>query len=144
VVELAQAYWEAFRKAAAGRSGQDVVLRFAAGKPLAGKLTVEPERATLEMPDGPINVPLEQLALDQIGAWTLGKTLAADDPQTYLKAALFYFAEGRDDLCSTYLATAKDKGADIAAAERVWREGFLRAALWAAAQPKAKPKTPEK
>lgn len=141
-VELARAYWEAFRKAAAGRSGQEVVLHFPKGKPLAGKLTVDAERATLETADGPINVPLEQLALDQIGAWTVGKTLAADDPATFLKAAMFYFAEGRDDLSATYLATAKEKGADIAAAERVWREGFLRAAIWAAAQPK--PKTPEK
>ena len=143
-VELARAYWEAFRKAAAGRSGQEVVLHFPKSKPLSGRLSFDGERATLETPEGPINVPLEQLSLDQIGAWTLGKTLAADDAASYLKAAMFYFAEGRDDLCSTYLATARAKGADITAAERVWREGFLRAALWAAAQPKAKPKPPEK
>ncbi len=138
LVEHARAFWEAFLKAAAANSGQELQLRFAKGKPLSGKLTVQPDRATLETAEGPINVPLDQLSLDQVAAWTLGKTLASDDSASHLKAAMFYFAEGRDDLASTALATAKEKGADISSLEQAWREGFLRAALWSAAQPTKK------
>ena len=41
-------------------------------------------------------------------------------------AALFFFLDGRDDLARSYLATAKEMGADIREPERVFREGLLR------------------
>jgi hypothetical protein len=89
----------------------------------------------MRLPEGPLDVPMDQLALDQIAAWALGKS---PEGAACLDAAMFFFAEGRDDLASTYLATAKEKGADAEAVERTWREGLLRAAAWAAAQPRKK------
>ncbi|HEX7899365.1 MAG TPA: hypothetical protein VF950_16485, partial [Planctomycetota bacterium] len=135
-VERARTFWQAFLAAARAKAGQDVSLLLAGNKRLAGRLEGVPgEKATLRGPDGALEVPLDQLALDQIAAWTLGK---APDGPACLDAAMFFYAEGRDDLASTYLATAKEKGADVAETERVWRDGLLRAALWAAEKPKPK------
>ena len=138
-VERARAFWQAFLAAARTKAGQDVSLLLAGHKRLAGKLEgVSSEKATLRSPEGVIEVPLDQLALDQIAAWAIGK---APDGALCLDAAMFFFAEGRDDLASTYLATAKEKGADVKDVESVWRDGILRAAIWAAAQPKPKKKS---
>jgi hypothetical protein len=43
-----------------------------------------------------------------------------------VKAALFFHAEGRDELAGRYLATARELGAPTDGAERVFREGLIR------------------
>jgi hypothetical protein len=135
-VERARAFWQAFVTAARAKAGQDVSLLLAGNKRLAGRLEGVPgDKAALRTPEGALEIPLDQVALDQVAAWAIGK---APDGPACLDAAMFFFAEGRDDLASTYLATAKEKGADVAEVERVWRDGLLRAAIWAAAQPKPK------
>jgi len=60
--------------------------------------------------------------------WTLGRSLPAEDPVSYVKAALFFFCDGRDDLARLYLATARELRGPADPAEKSFREGFLRAA----------------
>jgi hypothetical protein len=127
----AAAFWEAFVKALRARMNQDVSMTVVGAKEVraAGKLVrLDGDRAALEGTDGTAEVIFSQIHLDQIVGWTIGKTLAADDASTCIKAAHFFFFEGRDDLARLYLATAKEMGGDIVNAERVFREGFLRAA----------------
>jgi hypothetical protein len=125
----AGAFWEGFLKAVRARSVQE--LAFAPSTPkdprTVGKLLrIGNDRLVLDTGESSAELPFDKVALDQVVAWTVGKTLPADDPATYVKAALFFFLDGRDDLARTYLATAKEMGADIREPERVFREGLLR------------------
>jgi hypothetical protein len=125
----ASSFWESFLKAARARVGQDATVLLADGRRVSGRIArVQPDRIVLDAADGAADAPLEKLHADLLVGWTLGRTLPAEDPVSYLKAALFFFCEGRDDLAKLYLATARELSGDAAAAEKVFREGFLRAA----------------
>ncbi|MBI3854996.1 MAG: hypothetical protein HY293_04815 [Planctomycetes bacterium] len=83
----------------------------------------------LETGDGTAEAPLDKLHADLLVGWTLGRSLPAEEALSYVKAALFFFCEGRDDLAKLYLATAREMNGRVDEAERVFREGFLRAAM---------------
>lgn len=125
----ASSFWETFLKSLRSRSGQDVTLLLTDGKRLSGKIArILPDRVALEVAEGTVETPLDKLHADLLVGWTIGKGLAAEDGVTYLKAALFFFCDGRDDLARLYLATARELNSPADAAEKVFREGFLRAA----------------
>lgn len=126
---LAGAFWEAFLKALRARAVQDISIAPAGPKDLrtTGKLLrIASDRLVLDTGDASTDVLFDKIPIDQVVAWTIGKTLPAEEAATYVKAALFFFLDGRDDLARTYLATAKELGADIAEPERIFREGLLR------------------
>jgi hypothetical protein len=83
---------------------------------------------SIETADAPAETALDRLHADLLVGWTIGKTLPAEDALTYVKAALFFFCDGRDDLARLYLATARELNGPVAPAEKVFREGYLRAA----------------
>jgi hypothetical protein len=126
----ASSFWEGFLKALRGRAGQDATILLADGKRWTGRISkVQPDRLVLDVGDATLEAPLEQLHADLLVGWTLGRTLPADDPVSYVKAALFFFCDGRDDLARLYLATARELNGPTEAAEKVFRAGFLRAAI---------------
>jgi hypothetical protein len=125
----ARAFWDGFLKAVRARSVQELAFAPASPQDLrtVGKLQrIGTDRLVLDTGEASAEIPFEKVALDQVVAWTIGKTLPLEDPGTYVKAALFFFLDGHDDLARTYLATAKEMGADIREPERVFREGLLR------------------
>jgi hypothetical protein len=125
----ASSFWEAFLKTLRSRVGQDASLLLADGRRLAGRIAkIQPDRIVIEAAEGSVEAPLDSLHADVLVGWTIGRALAAEDPMTYLKAAFFFFCEGRDDLAKLYLATAKELNAPTEAAEKVFREGILRSA----------------
>jgi hypothetical protein len=131
-VALAASFWEAFLRQLRGRTGQEVSILLASGSRAAGKLSrVGEDRVVVEAGGASSEVLLDEIHLDQVVAWTVGKALPADDPATCVRAALFFFGEGRDDLARLYFATAREMGRADEASERVFREGFLRAAAHA-------------
>lgn len=122
----ASSFWDAFLKTAKSRVGQETALLLADGKKLNGKIArLQADRIVFESGD---EAPLDKLHADLLVGWTLGRSLPAEEAVSYVKAALFFFGEGRDDLARLYLATAKELGGRIDEAERVFREGFLRGA----------------
>ena len=124
----ASQFWDAFLKAARARTAQETSVLLDGNRRMSGKLTsVTADRITLEGPGGSAEAPLDKVHSDQVVAWTLGKTLPTSDAATYVKAALFFFCEGNDEVARLYFATALEKGADLAQPERVFRSGFLRA-----------------
>lgn len=130
-IAQAAAFWEAFLKALRSRLNSDVSIALAGPKEprAAGRLVrLGADRAALDAGETTTEVLFEKIHLDQVVAWTIGKTLPAEEAATYVKAALFFFCDGHDELARRYLATAKELGADISGPERVFREGFLRAA----------------
>jgi len=125
----ASAFWEAFLKALRGRVGQEASLLLGDGKRVSGKIArVADDKVFIETGDATAEAPLDRLHADLLVGWTLGRTLPAEEGVSYVKAALFFFCEGRDDLARLYLATAKELNGPADAAERVFRGGFLRAA----------------
>lgn len=127
----AAAFWEAFLKTLRSKVNADVTIALAGPKELrvSGKLVrLGADRAALDTGDATAEALFEKVHVDQIVAWTIGRSLPAEDAATYVKAALFFFCDGHDDLARLYLATAKEMGADITEPERVFREGLLRAA----------------
>ncbi|MBV8881110.1 MAG: hypothetical protein JO332_14185, partial [Planctomycetaceae bacterium] len=126
----ASSFWEAFLKALKTRIGQEASLLLVDGKRVTGKITrVQDDRVVLENGEVSTETSLDRIHADLLVGWTLGKTLAAEEGLTYIKAALFFFCEGRDDLARLYLATAKELNGPADAAEKVFRGGFLRAAF---------------
>lgn len=125
----ASAFWEAFLRALRSRLGQEASLLQSDGKRSSGKIArIQDDRIVVESGDTATEIPLDRLHADLLVGWTLGKTLAAEDGLSYVKAALFFFCEGRDDLARLYLATARELNGPAEAAEKVFRGGFLRAA----------------
>jgi len=126
----AAAFWEAFLRSLRGRVGQEASLLLSDGKKVTGKIArVQDDRVVVENGETTTDAPLDRLHADLLVGWTLGKTLAAEEGLSYVKAALFFFCEGRDDLARLYLATARELNGPADAAEKVFRGGFLRAAL---------------
>jgi len=126
----ASSFWEAFLKTVKAKVGQDAVLTLADGKRVIGKISrVQADRIIVDTGDGPAEAPLEKLHADLLVGWTLGRSLPAEEAVSYVKAALFFFCEGRDDLARLYLATARELNGRSDEAEKVFREGFLRAAM---------------
>lgn len=126
----AAAFWEAFLKALRGRVGQEATFLQLDGKKVGGRVArVQEDKVVIENGDASTELALERIHADQIVGWTLGKTLAAEEGLSYVKAALFFFCDGRDDLARLYLATARELNGPADAAEKVFRGGFLRAAL---------------
>jgi hypothetical protein len=126
----ASSFWEAFLKTLRGKTGQDAVLLLADGKRLTGRIArILADRIVVETGEGAAEAPLDRLHADLLVGWTLGKSLPAEEAVSYVKAALFFFCEGRDDLARLYLATARELGGRADDAEKVFREGFLRAAM---------------
>ncbi|HXX93219.1 MAG TPA: hypothetical protein VEN81_06265, partial [Planctomycetota bacterium] len=126
----AAAFWESFLRTVRARATQELTIIPASPKAprTIGRLSkIGPDRLAIDTGESTVEVTFDQIHLDQVVAWSIGKSLPADDPATYSKAALFFFLDGRDDLARRYLATAKELGLDIAEAERVFREGLLRA-----------------
>lgn len=129
----ASSFWDAFLKALRARSGQQASILLADGKRLTGKISaVAEDHVSVDAGDGSVDAPFEKLHADLLVGWTIGRTLAAEDGVTYVKAGLFFFCEGRDDLAKLYLATARELNGPVDPAEKTFREGFLRAALAAA------------
>ncbi len=125
----ASRFWEAFLKAARDRAGRPAALLLADGRRVSGKLAaVGADRISLDGPAGPVEAPLGKVRADQVAAWTIGTALSAVEAATQLQAALFYFCEGDDEAARIHLATARERGGDIGAAERVFRSGLLREA----------------
>ena len=123
----ASSFWEAFLKTAKSKVGQEATVLLADGKRLSGKIArMHGDRIVLESGD---EVPMDKLHADLLVGWTLGRSLAAEEAVTYVKAALFFFCDGHDDLAKLYLATARELNGRIDEAEKVFREGFLRAAM---------------
>jgi hypothetical protein len=125
----AAAFWEGFLKTLRAKSAQDVTIALAGPKEhrLSGKLVkVGTDRATVDTGDAIGEATFDKIHLDQVVAWTVGKSLPAEEAATYVKASLFFFCDGHDDLARLYLATAKEMGADITEPERIFREGLLR------------------
>ena len=126
----ASSFWEAFLKSLRAKTGQDAVLLLADGKRLSGKIArIQADRVVVETGDGAAEAPLDKLHPDLLVGWTLGRSLPAEEAVSYVKAALFFFCEGRDDLAKLYLATARELNGRSDEAEKVFREGFLRAAM---------------
>jgi len=126
----AAAFWEAFLKSLRGRIGQEASLLLSDGKKVTGRISrLQDDKVVVENGETTTDAPLDRLHADLLVGWTLGKTLAAEEGLTYVKAALFFFCEGRDDLARLYLATARELNGPADAAEKVFRGGFLRAAL---------------
>ena len=126
----ASSFWEAFLKTVRAKTGQEAVLLLADGKRLSGKVArIQMDRIIVETGDGSAEAPFDKLHADLLVGWTLGRSLPAEEAVTYVKAALFFFLEGRDDLARTYLATAKELHGRADEAEKVFREGFLRGAM---------------
>jgi hypothetical protein len=126
----AAAFWEAFLRALRSRVGQEASLLLSDGKKLSGKISrLLDDRVVVENGETTMEAPLDRLHPDLVVGWTLGKTLAAEDGLSYVKAALFFFCEGRDDLARLYLATARELNGPADAAEKTYRGGFLRAAV---------------
>jgi hypothetical protein len=128
---LGAALHDAFVKALQSRLNQETSILLVGNARLLGRLlAIENGRAVVATSgETSLDVPLDQVSPDQVVAWTVGKALAPEDGLTWLKAAVFFFGEGRDDLAALYLATAKEKGAEIDEVERLWREGLTRQAL---------------
>jgi len=123
----ASSFWEAFLKTAKAKVGQDAVLTLTDGKRVIGKISrIQADRIVFETGD---EAPLDKLHADLLVGWTLGRSLPAEEAVSYVKAALFFFCEGRDDLARLYLATARELNGRADEAEKVFREGFLRAAM---------------
>jgi hypothetical protein len=123
----ASSFWEAFLKTAKAKVGQEAVLMLSDGKRVIGKISrIQADRIVLEAGD---EAPLEKLHADLLVGWTLGRSLPAEEAVSYVKAAMFFFCEGRDDLARLYLATARELNGRSDEAEKVFREGFLRAAM---------------
>jgi hypothetical protein len=126
----ASSFWEAFLKTLRAKTGQDAVLLLADGKRLSGRIArIQTDRVVVETGDGAAEAPLDKLHPDLLVGWTLGRSLPAEEAVSYVKAALFFFCEGRDDLAKLYLATARELNGRSDEAEKVFREGFLRAAM---------------
>jgi hypothetical protein len=126
----ASSFWEGFLKALRSRSGQDATILLADGRRWTGKISrIQGDRIVMDVGDATVEAPLDKLHADLLVGWTLGRTLPAEDPVTYVKAALFFFCEGRDDLAKLYLATARELNGPAEEAEKVFRGGFLRSAM---------------
>lgn len=125
---LGAAFRDAFVQALQDRLNQDASLLLAGGARARGRLTaVAADRVVLRTAaEDEVDLPFDQISADQVAAWTLDRRLPPEDGLTWLKAAVFFFGEGRDDLAALYLATAREKSAEIDAVERLWREGLLR------------------
>jgi hypothetical protein len=125
----ASSFWEGFLKALRARSGQEATILLSDGKRLTGRISrIQADRIVLEVGDAAVEAPLDRIHADLLVGWTLGRTLPAEDPVSYIKAALFFFCEGRDDLAKLYLATARELKGAVDDAEKGFRGGFLRAA----------------
>jgi hypothetical protein len=125
----ASAFWEAFLKALRSRLGHEASLLLSDGKKVFGRISrVQEDKVVVENGET-TEALLDRLHPDLIVGWTLGKTLAAEEGLTYVKAALFFFCEGRDDLARLYLSTARELNGPADAAEKMFRGGFLRAAV---------------
>ncbi len=128
-VAEAAAYWEAFQKSLQSRLGQMVSIQQLDKKRHGGKLAhLHDDRLQLDTPEGLMDIPFSTLHADILVGWTLGKTLPANEGASYVKAALFFFCEGREDLARRYLATAHELKGRADGAERIFREGLLRQA----------------
>jgi hypothetical protein len=126
----ASSFWEAFLKTLKARTGQDAALLLVDGKRITGRIArIQADRVVLEHGDATVDAPFDKLHADVLVGWTVGRSLPADDAVTYVKAALFFFCEGRDDLAKVYLATARELNGPADPAEKCFREGFLRAAM---------------
>jgi hypothetical protein len=125
----ASSFWEAFLKTLKAKSGQEASILLADGHRVTGRIArILPDRVVLEQGEASTEAPFEQLHADLLVGWTLGRSLPAEDPVSYVKAALFFFCDGRDDLARLYLATARELRGPADSAEKSFREGFLRAA----------------
>jgi hypothetical protein len=126
----ASSFWDAFLKTLRGKTGQEATILLADGRRVSGKISrIQTDRIVLDAGDGLAEAPLDKLHADMLVGWTVGRSLPAEEAVTYVKAALFFFCEGRDDLAKLYLATARELSGPADAAEKVFREGFLRAAM---------------
>lgn len=107
LIDAAAAFWKAFLDARA-KAGP---MRLLApdGKPFLAK---------------PAEVPADGFHRDSIAALAYS-SLPTDKPETYVKAAMWYWFEGHADLAGRELATAKEFG-DVTTHEEAFRGGWLR------------------
>ncbi len=126
-VAAAAVFWDAFLKSLRARVGQEVSLLLADGKRASGRLAkVADDRATV----GAAEVPFEKLHDDQVTILAVGRgALPEGAAETYVRASMFFFIDGKRELSRIYLATARELGAKAEAVERAWRGGLVQAAM---------------
>ncbi len=130
-VSQAALFWESYMRSLRPALGQDIWVNIADGNWVGGKLArILPDRLVQKTPEKEIETPLAQIHADQVVSAVIGRALPADAGETYVKAALFFFCDGRDDLAGFYFATAVERGTRPGPSEKVFREGFLRAAAY--------------
>ncbi len=123
-LRAASEFWKAVEAGAKAHVGSETILKLGDGKREKGKLTKS----------GPAGVALgdrdfEWGALhdDQLIKFAFAKgQLVETAPESYLKAAMFFYYAGKETLAKLELATAKELGGDIARFEKVWRAGLMR------------------
>ncbi len=127
----AASWWEAVLKGLKARAGQEAAFQTADGKWTRGKLTkILEDRLIVRIEDTDVEVPLDKLHDDQVVLLATGRGgLAEGSGETYAKAAMWFFLEGKAETSRLYLATAKELGFAADSLEKSWREGYLRAAV---------------
>lgn len=131
IAAAAGEFWAAVVKGLKARQGHEVALQTADGKYARGKLVKALEdRAVLKEDGADVEVPLDRMHDDQLVLLAVGRGgLAEGAGDTYAKAAMWFFLEGKQEASRLYLATAGELGFAIEPLERAWRGGYFRATM---------------
>jgi len=127
----AAAFWEAVLKNLKGRLNQEASFQLSDGKWTRGVLKrIGESGLTLQVDANAREIVFGALHPDQLILLALGRGGLPDGTgESYSRAAMWFFLEGKDPVARLELATASELGADMASLESAWRRGFLRTAL---------------
>jgi len=127
----AAAFWDAVLKNLRGRLNQDASFLLLDGKSTRGVVKrIFENGITLQVDANSREVAFSALHTDQLILLAFGRGGLQDGSgESYSRAAMWFFLEGKDALARLELATAAELGADIGSLESAWRRGLLRAAL---------------
>jgi hypothetical protein len=130
IVAAASEFWAAMLQTLRGRLNQEISLASVDGPPLAGRLVqLQDDHLILAASGETHPALLSRVHPDELFLLAIGSSLSETDGMSYLKAALFFFCEGRDAAARILLSTAREMKAEIEPFERAFRGGFLRATL---------------